>query len=172
MTARPEIILIAAIGRNRELGAQNRLLWDLPDDLNHFRRQTAGFPVIMGRKTFDSIGKPLPGRQNIVVSRNPKFAPEGVTCATSLEQAIALADPKPQKIFVIGGEQLYRLALPIADRLIITEVDGGFPEAETFFPVIDREEWEAFTRERHAADARHAFAYSITEYHRLEMRGV
>jgi len=129
--------LIAAIGSNRAIGRDNALLWHLPGDLPRFKQLTMGHPVIMGRKTYQSIGRPLPGRLNIVVTRNPAFTPAGVTCCHGLEDALgcaAASNPPDAESFVIGGGELYALALARADRLYLTEVDDAPPDADTFFP--------------------------------------
>lgn len=136
------INIIAAIGQNRELGNNNQLLWHLPEDLKRFKELTNGHPVIMGRKTFESIPekfRPLPNRTNIVVSRNLDLAlPEGVLAALSLEEAIVLAQKAPgsEEIFIIGGGQIYTEAVEkkLADRLYLTLVEKTFPEADVFFP--------------------------------------
>ena len=136
--------LIAAVGSNRAIGRGNALLWHLPGDLPRFKQLTMGHPVIMGRKTHQSIGRPLPGRLNIVVTRNPAFTPAGVTCCRSLEEALSCAaasNPREAESFVIGGGELYAIALARADRLYLTEVDDAPPDADTFFPV-----YTAFTR--------------------------
>lgn len=137
------LILIAAVARHRGIGLQDRLLVHLPEDLQHFRRTTLGCPVIMGRRTWDSLPaafRPLPGRRNIVLSRQAKAHFEGAETAASLEAALATLQGTP-RAFVIGGEQIYRLALPHADELILTEIDAE-PPADAFFP-----EWDprAFT---------------------------
>ncbi|MBT7069250.1 MAG: dihydrofolate reductase [Verrucomicrobia bacterium] len=131
--------LIAALGSNRAIGRDNALLWHLPGDLPRFKQLTMGHPVIMGRKTYQSIGRPLPGRLNIVVTRNPAFTPAGVTCCPNLEGALgcaAASNPPDAESFVIGGGQLYALALAHADRLYLTEVDDAPPDADTFFPAF------------------------------------
>ena len=128
-----EIILIAAVGENGEMGHNNELLWHLPGDLPRFKDMTMGSPIIMGRKTFDSIGRPLPGRLNIVLTANDQWQTEGVTVASSLEVAIELAKQESEKTFVIGGGQIYKLFLPYATTLEITEVFDA-PVADTFFP--------------------------------------
>src|SRR5574343_279775 len=128
-----QITLIAAIGKNNELGKENKLLWDLPNDMKHFREKTTEKTVIMGRKTFESIGRPLPRRTNIVVTRSADFHKEGVLVAHSLEEALALAKQSETEVFVIGGGELYRQALPLATALEITHVDMT-ADADTFFP--------------------------------------
>lgn len=128
-----QIILIAAIGENGEMGHNNELLWHLPGDLPRFKEMTMGSPIIMGRKTFDSIGRPLPGRLNIVLTANNDWQADGVTVASSLDTAIELAEQDNDKVFVIGGGQIYKLFLPYATNLEITEVFDA-PVADTFFP--------------------------------------
>lgn len=131
------LTLIAALGRNRELGKGNDLLWKIPSDLRRFKDLTLGHPIIMGRKTFDSLPKrPLPGRSNVVITRDASWAHEGVTRASSIEEAIAAAQTLSgsEEVFVIGGAQIYALALPHADRLLLTEIDAGAPDADAVFP--------------------------------------
>lgn len=135
---KPLISIIAAIGKNRELGKNNKLLWHIPDDMTRFKELTMSHPVIMGRKTFESIGKPLSGRTNIIITRDKKFKAEGCFIAHSLEKAIELAKTKDAKeIFVIGGGQIYQQAINIADKLYLTIVKGTF-NADTFFPDYSR----------------------------------
>ena len=137
------VSLIAAVARNRAIGKDNQLLWNLPEDMKHFRETTRGKPVIMGRKTWESLPekfRPLPGRQNIVVSRNPAYKAHGAALAGTLESALALVGGA-EETFIIGGEQLYSAALPQADRLYLTEVDCA-PEADAFFPAIDPAAWK------------------------------
>lgn len=128
------VSIIAALGRNRELGKDNQLLWHIPDDLKRFKRLTLGHPVIMGRKTFDSIGKPLPGRPNIVVTRDAAWAREGVCIAHSIDEALESAKSLDSaEVFVIGGAQIYEQALPYADKLYLTIIDDE-KEGDVFFP--------------------------------------
>lgn len=133
------ISLIAAIGRNRELGKQGALIWRIPEDLKRFRDLTTGHPVIMGRKTFESIGRPLPGRSNIVVTRASQYQHEGVTIAHSLEEAVqaAVESAGADEIFVIGGGELYTQALPLAERLYLTVIDAEERGADAFFPAYE-----------------------------------
>ena len=135
---RPIMSIVAAIGSNRELGKDNKLLWHIPEDLKRFKKLTLNHPVIMGRKTFQSVGKPLPGRTNIVITRDYNYQAEGCLVTHSLEEAIKLAKTKEtQEIFIIGGGQIYQQAINIADKLYLTVVKGGF-EADTFFPDYSR----------------------------------
>ena len=133
---KPTISAIAAIGKNRELGFRGKLPWHVPEDLKHFKETTLGRPVIMGRKTFESLGikKPLPGRLNIVITRNPDYAAEGALVVSSIEDAIAEARKHDQEeIFIIGGAEIFKLAMHLIDRLYLTVIGGEF-EADTFFP--------------------------------------
>jgi dihydrofolate reductase len=141
METTPKIVIVAAIGKNRELGNQNALLWHIPEDLKRFKEKTLGHPVIMGRKTFESIvailGKPLPGRTNIVVTRNTDFAYAGIKVAHALKDAFSIAkEENPIEIHIGGGADLYAQALPFVDELYLTLVDDA-PEADTFFPEFE-----------------------------------
>ncbi len=138
----PEIILIAAVARNRVIGKDNRLLWNIPEDMAHFKTLTRGHAVLMGRKTWESLPerfRPLPGRRNIVVTRNAGYVAPGAEIAGSLEEGIALAGDVAQ-LFVIGGADIYAQAMPLADRLEITEVDLA-PEGDAWFPEIAPAVW-------------------------------
>ena len=141
-----EIILIAAVGENGEMGRNNELLWHLPGDLPRFKELTMGWPIIMGRKTFDSIGHALPGRLNIVLTGNSDWNADGISVATSLDDAIAIAkQDKPEKIFVIGGGQIYKLFIAYAQTLEMTEVRDA-PVADTFFPNFSSAEFKETAR--------------------------
>jgi dihydrofolate reductase len=153
------ISLIVAMAANRVIGRQNKLPWRLPNDLRRFRALTLGKPVIMGRKTFESIGRPLDGRHNIVVSRNPDYRAEGCTVVHSSEAALAAAGSAAE-IFVIGGAELYAQFLPRADRLYLTLVHAQL-EGDTYFPPFDQTRWREIEREEHQADGRHAFDYTF-----------
>ncbi len=139
-----EIVVIAAVARNRVIGKDNRLLWNIPEDMAHFKALTSGRTVIMGRKTWDSLPprfRPLPGRRNIVISRQADYPAPGAELAGSLEQALQLAASGEESIFIIGGEQIYRQAMALADRLEITEVDLE-PEGDAWFPEIAAVDWK------------------------------
>jgi dihydrofolate reductase len=143
----PEIVIIAAVARNRVIGKDNKLLWNIPDDMAHFKSLTAGHTVVMGRKTWESLPprfRPLPGRRNIVISRQKDYAAPGAEVADSLENSLKLASTATT-VFVIGGEQIYRQAMPLADRLEITEVDLE-PEGDAWFPEIAAVDWEEAAR--------------------------
>ena len=138
-----EIVIIAAVARNRVIGKDNRLLWNIPEDMAHFKALTAGHTVVMGRKTWESLPprfRPLPGRRNIVISRQTDYPAPGAELADSLENALKLASTATV-VFIIGGEQIYRQAIAVADRLEITEVDLE-PQGDTWFPEIAAVDWE------------------------------
>lgn len=158
-----EIVLIAAVARNGVIGRDNALPWRLKGDMQFFRRTTTGHTVVMGRKTWESLGRPLPNRRNVVVSRNPNFRAEGTERVGSLAAALALAGEGP--IFVIGGAELYRQALPGADRLLITEVAAEV-EGDARFPDFDRAAFVEISRVSHPADADNDHPYSLVEYRR------
>lgn len=149
---------IVAIGRNRVIGAGNALPWRLPDDLAHFKRLTLGKPVLMGRKTWESLGRPLPGRDNLVITRNPDYHAAGARVFASLDTALAACSDAPE-IMLIGGAELYAQTLPICDRLYLTEVDAA-PDGDAFFPALDPADWRETAAEPHPADARHAHAFA------------
>ena len=150
-----ELILVVARARNGVIGKDGAMPWRIPADMRHFKRITVGKPVIMGRKTFESIGKPLPGRHNIVLTRDADWRAEGVTIAPNLAEAIAAAglDPRARAdaIMVIGGAQIYAEALPSATRVEVTEVDLA-PEGDTFLPRFDPARWQEVAREDHPAE--------------------
>ena len=151
---------IWAMTRNRVIGKDGDLPWRLPDDQRFFRRTTLGKPIIMGRKTFDEIGRPLPERRNIVLSRRGLDA-EGVEVVTDLESALALArSDAPEEAFVIGGAQIYSLALPLLDRLYMTLIDTEL-EGDTWFPEFHLAAWRELKRTEHPADERHAWRFTI-----------
>lgn len=161
---RPQIVVIAAVARNGIIGRDNALPWRLKADLAHFKRTTLGHPVVMGRKTWESLGRPLPGRINIVVSRSNGWHAEGAQIVDSLDAAITACD-SAERIFVIGGAQLYALALPIADRLLLTEVQADV-EGDTRLPAFDRSAFVETQRAHQAADADNDFAADFVEYTR------
>jgi dihydrofolate reductase len=162
----PIITLIVAVADNGVIGRDNTLPWHLPDDLKRFKRLTMGKPIVMGRKTFDSIGKPLPGRQNIVVTRDPNYRREGVTVVHAADAALRAAGEVPE-IMVIGGAELFRMLLPRANRLHLTRVHGNM-EGNVLWPALDDRDWRVVEREGHPADERHAFAMT---FEMLERRG-
>jgi dihydrofolate reductase len=165
-SGRPRISLIAAMARDRVIGVGNRLPWHLPEDLKHFKQVTHGHPIVMGRKTFESIGRLLPGRENRIVSRQPGYRVEGARVFSSLREACEAPAPSDREIFVIGGEQVYREALPIADRLYLTEIDAAF-EGDAFFPAWNRAEFREASRERFAPGEGRAFAFDFVVLERI-----
>ena len=166
-----EKCIIVAIADNNAIGKDNALLWHISDDLKFFKRTTMGCPVIMGRKTFESIGRPLPKRLNIVISRGFE-APEGVVVVSSLEDAYKAAssvmsgevETSPARCFVMGGGQIYAQALPDMDRLIITHVHTVIEDADTFFPAIDPAIWKVASRSELHTDPETCYTYEFVEY--------
>lgn len=162
-TPSPTLALIAAVARNRVIGNDNKLLWHIPEDMRHFRETTRGKPVIMGRKTWESLPdsfRPLPGRLNIVVSRNRAYRPDGAELAASLDEAVAKAGVAGD-VFVIGGAELYRQAMPIAGKLYITEIDADFV-GDAVFPEINKAKWQERSREPHRDKS--GLEFSFVEY--------
>ena len=163
-----KIVLIAALAENRVVGIDNRLPWHLPEDLKYFKRITTGKAIIMGRKTYESIGRPLPNRTNIVISRNSDFRAEGVKVVASLDAAINLATDVNasngvQEVMIIGGASIYEAALPKAERLYITRVHAEV-EGDTYFPEVNFDQWSEVKREDHKACANNPHDYSFAVY--------
>lgn len=162
------ISLIVAIAHDNVIGRSNDLPWYLPADLKHFKEKTTGHTVIMGRKTYDSIaarlGKPLPDRHNIIVTRDEDLVVPGATVEHSLE--VALDNHIDEEVFVIGGAEIYAQAMPHADKLYVTEVDADIPGGDTFFPLIDPQEWHETSRETHTKDDRNEYNYAFVTYER------
>ncbi len=164
---RPVVALIAAVSRNHVIGHDNALLWNIPEDMQFFRRTTAGCPVIMGRKTWESLPprfRPLPGRRNVVVSRQSRFEAPGAEVAASVQAALALVQDAP-KVFVIGGAQIYEAALAQADELLLTEIDREYV-GDTAFPAWDKAQFEEVQRETVRAAAPNNFDISFVTYRR------
>ena len=157
------LTLIAAMGKNRAIGMAGRMPWHLPAELQHFKQATMGKTIVMGRKTWQAIGRPLPGRQNIVVTRNPGFLARGVEIVGSLADAAEISES--DEMMVIGGGQLYEIALPLAQRMILTLIDIE-PEADTWFPEWDDSEWSQVTEEHFPIDDSNKLAYRIIELKR------
>lgn len=160
----PRVTLIVAVARNGVIGRNGKLPWRLPEDLAFFKRTTMGSPIIMGRRTWESIGRPLPGRRNIVVSRSNEFTAPGAEVAADLDAALALCAGTAEA-FVIGGAQLYAVALPRAQRLVITEIDADF-EGDTYWPSIDKAQWQETSREHQPPSRQRAFALDFVTYER------
>lgn len=159
------ISLLAALDRRSAVGRGNALPWHLPDDLKRFKALTLGKPVLMGRKTAESLGRALPKRRNLVLTRSGRLPFDGMEAVASLEEAMTLvANDAADELCVIGGGEVYALALPLATRLHLTRVDTVVDDADAFFPVFDPAQWRAVAREAHAADDRHAFAFEFVDY--------
>jgi len=157
----PHIRIVVAYARNRVIGRENTLPWHLPGDMRHFRQTTMGLPIIMGRKTWESLGRSLPGRHNIVVTRNPAFAADGATVATSLQDALraAVADT----VCIIGGAQLYVQTLPLAHEILATEVHADV-HGDAFFPALEAAQWREIARRAQAEE--HGLTYDFVTYRR------
>ncbi len=156
------LIIIAAAAENNALGKNNDLVWHLPDDFKRFKELTTGHAIIMGRKTFESFPKLLPNRKHIVITRKQDYHPNGVHTTHTLEQAISLAQHDEQT-YIIGGGEIYNLAMDVADKIELTRVHHIF-DADTFFPEIDAQRWELIKEIKHPKDERHAFAFSYLSY--------
>lgn len=165
------ISLVVAASTNNAIGLDNKLLWHLPNDLKFFKNITWAMPVAMGRKSFEALsGKPLPGRLNIVITRQRDFKGEGITLAGSLEEAAAVAEKADYKmLFVIGGGEIYHQAIAVAHRIYITRVDAVLT-GDAFFPVIDTKEWEMLSEQSFPADAKHAYAYHFQQWERIKAK--
>lgn len=153
------ISIVVAMDRNRLIGRGNALPWHLPADLAHFKAVTMGKPILMGRKTYESIGRPLPGRHNIVITRNAGFAAPGCTVVTSVDAALAAAGAVPE-IMLIGGAQLYAELLPRVGRIYVTRIDAAF-EGDAWFPALDDGDWVETARSDHDPDERNPYPYSF-----------
>lgn len=169
-----KISFVVAAADNRCIGINNNLPWHLPEDLKFFKRVTMGKPIIMGRKTFESIGKPLPGRTNIVITNNKNYSHEGIKIASSLDEAIKIADAVAQidgkdEVMVIGGAGIYHLCLPRADRLYYTKVHANV-HGDAFFPEVDWREWKLLSQEEHKASENNPHDYSFCIYERKDDR--
>lgn len=160
------LTMIAAAAENNALGKDNDLVWHLPDDFKRFKQLTTGHHIIMGRKTFETFPKPLPNRTHIVITRKKDYQKEGAIVVNSLEEALELAKEDPQP-FIIGGGEIYKLALPKADKIELTRVHGTF-EADAFFPEIDEENWELVSSSFHPSDEAHNYSFTYLTYRRAK----
>ncbi len=169
-----KISLISAVAQNGVIGRNNRngepdMPWHLPDDFAFFKRKTSGHAIIMGRKSLEALGKPLPNRTNIVITRNPAFRAEGVTVVHTLDEAMAAAKRADQsdyhtgELFVIGGAEIYAMALPLATTLYLTEIHQAY-DGDAYFPPFDKSEWREISRRSHPTDERHAASFDFVEY--------
>lgn len=161
---KPRVALIVAMAKNRVIGVDNALPWHLPADLKHFKALTMGHHIVMGRKTYESIGKPLPGRTSMVVTRNAAYSAPGVTAVNSLPAAIS-ACGDDDEIFVIGGAELYLQAITLADRIYLTEIDADI-RGDAYFPELNPGEWKEVSRETHSQLEPQPLQYHFVIYHR------
>ncbi|WP_419393769.1 dihydrofolate reductase [Cytobacillus praedii] len=159
------ISLMWAMDNNHVIGYNNQLPWHLPEDLKFFKSTTMGHPIAMGRKTWESIGRPLPGRENIVITRNPEFLCEGCTVLNSVEALLEYSRQKADEIFVIGGAEIFKLILPDADKLYLTRIYDEF-KGDTFFPELNMEEWSLLSREQGIKDEKNPYDYEFMIYKR------
>ncbi|MSU44975.1 dihydrofolate reductase [Candidatus Nomurabacteria bacterium] len=161
------ISLIAAIGKNNELGKGNDLLWRFPADQKHFREITSGNTVIMGRKTFESIGRPLPNRRNVVITRDANYKQKGVEIVHSFAGALDLFPDQKEEIFIIGGAEIYKQIMPVADKLYITHIEAEDNEATSFFPEIIPIVWNEISHEEHQSDEKNPLSYTFSIYEKI-----
>ncbi|WP_234109284.1 MULTISPECIES: dihydrofolate reductase [Chryseobacterium] len=161
------ITLVVAMGLNREIGIDNLLPWHLPKDLKHFKEITSNHPIIMGRKTFESIGKPLPNRTNIVVSRKKDWFEEGILIVGSLKEALKFAQKIDEDIFIIGGGNIFEQTMDIADKLEVTEIKTTI-DADTFFPEIDEKIWKKTGEVCHEKDEKNNFDFCFQTYEKVK----
>lgn len=164
-----EIVIIAALDRHRAIGKDGKMPWHLPDDLKGFKAYTMGKPILMGRKTAQSLSRALPGRLNLVLTRSGEVPCEGMRAVGSVEDALRVAAAEGSSVLcVIGGGEVYAAALPIATRLRITHVDGDVENPDTYFPAVDRPAWVAVSWDEHGADAHHPYPFTVVEYARSQ----
>ena len=157
------ISFIVAKAKNNVIGKDNQLIWHLPADLKYFKKMTMGRTVIMGRKTYDSMGKPLPGRMNVIITRQKNFHPDGVIVEPSIESA--LKDLKVEEVFIIGGGEIFKHAMPFADKMYVIEIDESF-EGDVYFPEINPKEWEIIESVPYPKDEKNIYDFSINTYRR------
>lgn len=160
------ISLLLAMDKNQLIGKDNDLPWRLPADLAYFKRVTMGHPIIMGRKTYDSIGRPLPGRENIIVTRDTSYKAEGCKVIHSIEDIVKMSEETDQELFVIGGAEIFKEILPHSDRLYITEIEEEF-EGDTYFPAFDKDEWKIISKEKGIKDEKNPYEYTFLVYEKI-----
>jgi dihydrofolate reductase len=162
------ISLLVAAAENNAIGKNNQLLWSLPNDMKFFKNTTWGMAVVMGRKTYESVDKPLPGRYNIVITRQAEWKKESVIVATDLQDALKkAAETNCNEVFIIGGGEIYKWAIEIADKILITRVHASFDDADTFFPEIDESKWELIKNQDFGVDEKHKYAYSFQTWSKI-----
>lgn len=159
------ISVIVAVSRTGTIGCANKLLWHISEDLKRFKAITTGHPVVMGRKTFESIGRPLPGRTNVVITRNPGYRVDGAVTVHSLEEAIGMF-PADEEVFIIGGGEIYAQSMPVADRLYLTVVDADY-NGDTVFPKWDKSKWREVSREEYARGEKFEHPFAFIDYERI-----
>lgn len=163
------ISAIVAVGHNNVMGRNNDIPWYLPADLKYFKKTTLNHHIVMGRKTFQSIGRPLPKRTNVIITRQPFFIASGCTTTHSVEQALQVAkDNGEEEVFIIGGGEIYKQSQPFWDKLYLTKVDVKVEDGDTFFPKIDDSEWKEIFSEYHTADEKNEMDYSFHIYERIK----
>ena len=160
------ITIVVAMGKNREIGKNNQLLWHLSKDLKHFKDLTSGHPIIMGRKTYESIGKPLPNRTNIVISKKDDWFEEGILIVGSVKEAVKFAKKIDEEVFIIGGGNIYEQTIDLADKLEVTLVDAEL-EADTFFSKINEKIWRKIGEENHQKDEKNEFDFCFQTFERI-----
>jgi len=162
------VTLVVAAANNNAIGKDNKLLWHMPNDMKYFKNVTWGMPVVMGRKTFEALGKALRGRKNIVLTQQAGWNAEGVVAVKTFEDAKFLVKQMDMKeMMVIGGGEIYRSTIDQADRIHITRIDAEFEDADTFFPVIDPQTWKLVSQKNHEADAKHKYNYSFQVWEKI-----
>ncbi|MEC3881771.1 dihydrofolate reductase [Parapedobacter sp. 10938] len=159
---RPLVSAIVAAAENNAIGKDNQLLWHLPNDLRFFKRTTTGHTIIMGRKTYESVGKPLPNRRNIIITRQAGYTAEGAEVVHSLAAALESCAGEDE-VFIVGGAEIYQQALPVVNRIYLTRVHVTLP-GDSFFPELDKQRWRLVSEDHHAADDRHAYGYTFEIY--------
>ncbi|MCX2574752.1 dihydrofolate reductase [Pedobacter sandarakinus] len=162
----PSLSIAVAVGENFAIGKNNQLLWHMPADLKFFKKTTTGHTVVMGRKTFDSVGRPLPNRRNIVITRAASLKIEGAEVVNSLDEALEITKNEEKPVFIVGGAEIYRQALPLVNTLYLTTIHHTF-DADTFFPEIDRTEWQVMSVEHHKADEKNIYDYTFELLERI-----
>ncbi|MHA4896392.1 dihydrofolate reductase [Pedobacter sp. PWIIR3] len=159
------VTAVVAIAENNAIGKDNELLWYLPNDLKHFKEITKGHTIIMGRKTFDSIKKPLPHRRNIVITRDPDLKIAGAEVVNSVEGALKLAEGDGE-VFIVGGAEIYKMAMPVTDKIYLTTVHKRFEDADAYFPEIDGNLWKETASETHLPDEKHNISFTFSTLER------
>jgi len=161
------ITLIAAVAENNALGKDNQMIWHLPDDFKRFKQLTTGHHIIMGRKTFESLPGMLPNRTHVIITRQTDYKYEGCIVVNSLDEALA-ACPQDEEVFIIGGGEIYKQAIDKADKIELTQVYGTSPDADAFFPEIDKTEWNLVEEMHHPVDEKHKYKFSFQTFERIK----